>query len=56
MIRDWAAEIITESAVTLEFMAKGERESVSSFTKMDDISELIEDDYPQNTTQSFIND
>ena len=49
---DWASNISTELAVTLEFVNKDERDSLSSsicyFAKSEEISELMEDAYPHS--------
>ena len=47
VIKDWISEITTETAVTLEFMARSERDSITSsidnFSMTEEAEELIED-------------
>ena len=47
------SEISTETQVTLEFMDRSERESITSeiclYAKAEEIEELMEDAYPCNT-------
>ena len=50
VIKDFIADITTETSVTLEFMDRSERESVTSsicyYAKAEEIEELMEDAYP----------
>ena len=43
VIKDWQTEILTESAVTLEFLDQGERDSIYKYAKAEEISDLMED-------------
>ena len=45
MLKDWAAEIATEAAITLEFMDQADRDSIYKYAKAEEISELMEDAY-----------
>ena len=44
VIKDWIAEITTETQVTLEFMDRSERSSISSSVSTYDQAEEIEDE------------
>ena len=52
VLQDWAAEIQTEAAVTLEFMDQTHRDSIYNYAQSEEISELMEDAY----RDSFINE
>ena len=47
VIKDWIAEMTTETSVTLEFMARSERDSITSSNNFsavtEETEELIED-------------
>ena len=45
VLKDWAAEIATEAAITLEFMDQADRDSIYKYAKAEEISELMEDAY-----------
>ena len=55
VIKDMIADITTETSVTLEFMNRSERETFTSspcnFAKAEEISELMEDAYPPDTSR-----
>ena len=55
VLQDWAAEITTESAITVEFMDPSDRDSISKYSKLEVISELMDGAYPGSMRESFIN-
>ena len=52
MITEVISEIATETSVTLEFMDRSERESITSsiclYAKAEEIEERMDDAYPSN--------
>ena len=55
VLQEWAAEIPTEAAVTLEFMNQSDKDSIYKYAKAEEISELMEDAYPIVTIESLNN-
>ena len=57
VVEDWVAEITTETSVTLEFVDRQERDSITSsicyFAKAEEISERMSDAYPVNTDDRY---
>ena len=52
MLDDWAKEMATEQAVTLEFMNQTDRDSIYKYAKAEEISELMEEVYQVNNAET----